>query len=127
MCSSDLFKVAQLRMVYCAKTEDEAWAQCQHHLFHLFDFYAEILKEANDAEGDDVPLPITKAEDIRHSPLAEELMIGTPEQVARKMEKFAKKYVCTDFIMDSQFPGLDPKLGTRSMELFAKEVMPAFR
>ena len=114
-------------MVYCAETEDQAWEECQHHLYHLFDFYAGILAEANDAEGDDVPLPITRAEDIRHSPLAEELMIGTPEQVARKMEKFKAKYTCTDFIMDCQFPGLDPKKGTKSLELFAKHVMPAFR
>ncbi len=123
----DDFKVAQLRMVYCAETEDQAWEECQHHLYHLFDFYAGILSEANDAEGDDVPLPITCAEDIRHSPLAAELMIGTPDQVARKMEAFKAKYMCTDFIMDSQFPGLDPKKGTKSMELFAKHVMPAFR
>jgi hypothetical protein len=54
-------------------------------------------------------------------------MIGTPEQVARKMEKFKAKYTCTDFIMDCQFPGLDPKKGTKSLELFAKHVMPAFR
>ena len=43
------------------------------------------------------------------------------------MEAFKAKYMCTDFIMDSQFPGLDPKKGTKSMELFAKHVMPAFR
>jgi hypothetical protein len=29
--------------------------------------------------------------------------------------------------MDCQFPGLDPKKGTKSLELFAKHVMPAFR
>lgn len=121
------FNICQLRMVYCAQTEDQAWAECQDHLFHLFDFYQDILSEANDAEGDDQPLPITRAEEIRHSPLAEELMIGTPDQIARKMEKFCAKYQCTDFIMDSQFPGLDPKKGTRSLELFAQEVMPAFR
>lgn len=121
------FKIYQLRMVYCAQTEDRAWEECQHHLFHLFDFYHDILAEAKDAEGDDAPLPITRAEDIRHSPLAEHLMIGTPEQVARKLEKFRRDYLCTDFIMDCQFPGLDPRLGTRSLELFAKEVMPAFR
>ena len=121
------FKIAQLRMVYCAENEDQAWAECQHHLFHLFDFYQDILSEAKDAEGDDQPLPITRAEDIRDSPLAEHLMIGTPDQVARKMEKFAQQYKCTDFIMDCQFPGLDPRKGTRSLELFAKEVMPAFR
>lgn len=121
------FKICQLRMVYCAETEDRAWEECQHHLFHLFDFYQDILSEAKDAEGDDAPLPVSRAEDIRHSPLAEALFIGTPDQVARKMESFCASYQCTDFIMDCQFPGLDPALGTKSLELFAKEVMPAFR
>ena len=93
----------------------------------MLEFYADILAEANDAEGDDKPLPVTKPSDMRHSVLAEHFMIGTPEQVMAKMEKFVSEYRCTDFIMNSQFPGIDPAKATRSMELFAKEVMPKFR
>ncbi len=59
--------------------------------------------------------------------MADAMMIGTPEQVARKMERFCKDYKCTDFIMDTQMPGMDPAKGTRWMELFAREVMPHFR
>jgi alkanesulfonate monooxygenase SsuD/methylene tetrahydromethanopterin reductase-like flavin-dependent oxidoreductase (luciferase family) len=121
------FKICQLRMVYCAPTEDQAWEDVQHHLWHLTTFYHHILAEAKDAAGDDAPLPVTRAEDMRNSAMADGMMIGTPDQVARKLEQFCKEYKCTDFIMDTQFPGLDPAKGTRSMELFAKEVMPAFR
>ena len=121
------FNIAQLRMVYCAQSEDQAWADSQDHLFHLLEFYQDILVEAKDAEGDDKPLPVTKASDIRHSVLAEHFMIGTPQQVTAKMEKFLGEYQCTGFIMNTQFPGLDPAKGTRAMELFAQEVMPKFR
>ena len=121
------FNIAQLRMVYCAESEDQAWADSQDHLFHMLEFYQDILAEAKDAEGDDKPLPVTKASDIRHSVLAEHFMIGTPQQVTAKMEKFLGEYQCTDFIMNTQFPGLDPAKGTRAMELFAQEVMPKFR
>lgn len=121
------FNIAQLRMVYCAESEDQAWADSQDHLFHMLEFYQDILAEAKDAEGDDKPLPVTKASDIRHSVLAEHFMIGTPQQVTVKMEKFLGEYQCTDFIMNTQFPGLDPAKGTRAMELFAQEVMPKFR
>lgn len=121
------FKICQLRMVYCAETEDQAWEDCQHHLWHLTTFYHDILSEAKDAAGDDAPLPVTRAEDMRHSPMADAMMIGTPDQVARKMERFCKEYKCTDFIMDTQMPGMDPAKGTHSMELFAREVMPHFR
>lgn len=121
------FKIAQLRMVYCAETEDQAWEESQDHLFHMLEFYQDILSEAADAEGDDAPLPVTKPEDMRHSVLAEHFMIGTPDQVIAKIEKFQTEYQCTDFIMNTQFPGLDPAKGTRAMELFATKVMPHFR
>jgi alkanesulfonate monooxygenase SsuD/methylene tetrahydromethanopterin reductase-like flavin-dependent oxidoreductase (luciferase family) len=123
----DDFNIAQLRMVYCAETEDQAWEDVQDHLFHMLDFYQDILSEANDAEGDDRALPFNSAAGIRHSPFAAASMIGTPDQVAEKMETFCQEYQCTHFIMNSQFPGQDPVKTNRSMELFAKEVMPAFR
>jgi len=121
------FRIAQLRMVYCAESEDQAWTECQDHLFHMLEFYQDILSEAQDAEGDDKPLPVTKAADMRHSVLADHFMIGTPRQVTAKLEKFMREYRCTDFIMGTQLPGLDPAKGTRALELFAREVMPKFR
>lgn len=123
----DDFRVAQLRMVYTAETEDQAWDECQDHLFHMLEFYQDILSEAKDAEGDDAPLPVTTPSDMRHSVLAEHFMIGTPDQVAAKIERFQQEFACTDFIMGTQFPGLDPDKGTRALELFAREVMPRFR
>ncbi|MBI4693357.1 MAG: LLM class flavin-dependent oxidoreductase [Gammaproteobacteria bacterium] len=121
------FKIAQLRMVYCAKTEEEAWEQCQHHLWHVFGYYADVLASSNDVEGDAIPMPCARAEELRSSPLADVLFVGTPDTVARKFEQFRKDFPCTDFIMSTHFAGIDPKLSTRSMELFAQEVMPAFR
>ena len=53
--------------------------------------------------------------------------IGTPDQVARKMDRFKNEFQCTHFIMSTQLAGMDPKKSTRSLELFAKEIMPSFR
>jgi hypothetical protein len=47
--------------------------------------------------------------------------------VARKLERFCQERYCTHFIMATQLPGLDPRKGTRSLELFAREIMPQFR
>ena len=121
------FKIAQLRMVYVADNDDLAWEQAQHHLWHVFDYYAEVLKNAADVAGDDQPLPCERAEDLRHSPLADFLLVGSPDTVARKFDGFCRNFPCTDFIMSTHFAGIDPRLSTRSMELFAKEIMPAFR
>ena len=79
------YKIAQLRMVYCAESEDQAWEECQDHLFHLIEFYHDILSEANDADGDDAPLPINKPEDMRNLVLADHFMVGTPKQVSEKV------------------------------------------
>ncbi len=124
----DDFNIAQLRMVYCAETEDQAWDECQDHLFHMLDFYRDIIEEAGDAEGDtEMGSSLTKPEDMRNSVLADVFMIGTPDQVTEKMEKFTSEFHCTDFILNSQFPGIDPSKATRALELFATEVMPRFQ
>lgn len=120
------FKVVQLRYLYISETEDQAWEECQDHLFHAFDFYRDIVEHANDAAGDDDFLPLEKPSDIRHSALKDMLMIGTVEQVIAKMNMFAQEYQCTDLCIYAQFPGMDIDKATRSIELFAENVMPLF-
>ncbi|TDJ63297.1 MAG: LLM class flavin-dependent oxidoreductase [Proteobacteria bacterium] len=122
-----LFNIAQLRMVYLANSNAQAWDECQDHLWHLLTFYQDILAEANDADGDDKPLPASGPAELRHSPLAAQMLIGSPDDVGKKLEHFCQNHQCTDFIMDMQFPGIDPAKATRSMELFARELMPNFR
>ncbi len=120
------FSIAQLRLVYVAESEDQAWEDTQEHIHSMMQFYGEILAEAKDAPGDEKVWEFTRPQDIRHSPFGQAAMIGTPEQVARKLERFCKEFLCTHLIMSTQLPGMDPKKGTRALELFAKEVMPSF-
>ncbi len=122
------FRIAQLRMVYCAESEDQAWAECQEHLAHVFGYYERVLAEAADVEGDDQPLPFSRPEEIRESPLAgTAVMVGTPQQVAEQLDRFCDSFTCTDFILSTHFAGIDPALSARSNTLFAREVAPAFR
>jgi alkanesulfonate monooxygenase SsuD/methylene tetrahydromethanopterin reductase-like flavin-dependent oxidoreductase (luciferase family) len=120
------FSIAQLRMVYVAESEDRAWEDTQNHIFEMMRYYGEILAEANDAPGDDSMWTISRPEEIRRSGFGRAVMIGTPDQVGKKLERFQRDYMCTHFIMSTQLPGLDPRKATRSLELFAKELMPAF-
>jgi alkanesulfonate monooxygenase SsuD/methylene tetrahydromethanopterin reductase-like flavin-dependent oxidoreductase (luciferase family) len=121
------FNIAQLRVVYTAPTADQAWEEAAPHLHHMLELYGVWLAEANDAEGDAALATVPSADQLRHSPYAEGMMIGTPDEVARKLQKFQSEYDCTHFVMGTQLPGLDPAKATRALELFAKEVMPSFQ
>lgn len=122
----DEYKIAQLRAVYVAPTADQAWEEAAPHLHYMMMNYGQWLAEANDAEGDKAVWEISSPAQLRESPIAPGLMIGTPDEVARKIDRFRTEYACTDFIMATQFPGLDPLKATRSFELFAREVKPRF-
>jgi alkanesulfonate monooxygenase SsuD/methylene tetrahydromethanopterin reductase-like flavin-dependent oxidoreductase (luciferase family) len=121
------FSIAQLRLVYLAETEARAWEEAQAHIFSMMEFYGQILAEANDVPGDNEVFPFKSPRELRESPFGRAAMIGTADQVARKMEQFRNSFLCTHLIMSTQLPGLDPKKATTSLELFAKEIMPAFR
>jgi len=121
------YSIAQLRAVYVAKSADQAWDEAGEHLHYMMRNYASWLGEAMDAPGDERAWPVRSARDLRESPLAKSLMIGTPEDCVAKIEAFRKQYACTHLIMATQLAGLDPHNGLRSLELFAKEVMPRFR
>jgi alkanesulfonate monooxygenase SsuD/methylene tetrahydromethanopterin reductase-like flavin-dependent oxidoreductase (luciferase family) len=91
------------------------------------EFYGKILAEANDVPGDDRMWQFKRPQELRHSAFGQAVMIGTPDQVARKLKQFRQEFRCTHFIMSTQLPGMDPRKGTRALELFAQEVMPSFR
>ena len=122
-----LFKVAQLRMGHIADSEDQAWDECQDHLFHLLEFYEDILRDAKDVEGDEQPLPVKEARDIRDSALKDVFLVGTVEQVSERLDALFKQFICTDLVLNLQLPGMDVGICNRAIERFAKEVMPAFR
>jgi alkanesulfonate monooxygenase SsuD/methylene tetrahydromethanopterin reductase-like flavin-dependent oxidoreductase (luciferase family) len=121
------YNVAQLRAVYVASTADQAWEEAVPHLDYMMVNYGQWLAEANDAEGDKTVWEVSSPSELRNSPIAASLMIGTPDEVTAKIERFRRDYACTNFVMASQFPGLDPLKATRSLELFAREVRPHFR
>ena len=123
----DDFAIAQLRLVYVAETADRAWADTAEHLQSMMEYYGRILAEANDAPGDERIWTFRRPEEIRDSGFGRAVMIGTPDDVARKLERFRAEYRCTHFVMSTQLAGMDPAKATRSLELFAREVMPAFR
>jgi alkanesulfonate monooxygenase SsuD/methylene tetrahydromethanopterin reductase-like flavin-dependent oxidoreductase (luciferase family) len=120
------FSIAQLRAVHVARTAEQAWDEAAPHLHYMMTHYDRWLAEADDAEGDQAIWKISSHLKLRNSPAAATLMIGTPDEVSRKLAHFRTAYACTHFIMASQLPGMEPVVVTRSLKLFATEVMPNF-
>jgi alkanesulfonate monooxygenase SsuD/methylene tetrahydromethanopterin reductase-like flavin-dependent oxidoreductase (luciferase family) len=121
------FNIAQLRAVFVGASSDQAWNDAAPHLHYMMTHYGRWLAEANDAAGDREVWTIGSVSELRDSAAAENLMIGTADEVAGKLERFQREYACTHFIMATQLPGMDAALARRSLELFAREVMPKFR
>ena len=121
------FHAAQLRWAHVAPTRDEAWDNVQEHLHYMLTWYGRWLAEAKDFAGAEKFAQLPPAAELRN--VADQLigapMVGTPDDVSREIEAMTGTIRTTHIVMGMHLPGLDPAKSQRSMELFAKEIMPS--
>src|SRR5229473_2634644 len=126
------FNIAQLRTVFVASKHDKAWDDAEAGAHYMMTCYGKWFVEANDLPGDqafgtNLP-PIGK---LRHSETAslfgESMLIGTPDEAIAGLEDYFSRTRVTHLVAAMDLPGMDPRKVRRSMELFAKDVMPHFR
>ncbi len=120
------FYAAQLRWAYVAPTHDQAWDDAQEHLHYMLTWYGRWLAEAKDFPGAEQFSQLPPVSELRKNPeqLLASPMIGTPEEVGREIAQLTKDVRTTHLVLGMHLPGLDPAKSQRSMELFAKEVIP---
>ena len=121
----DLY-AAQLRWAYVAPTHDQAWDDAEEHLHYMLTWYGRWLAEAQDFPGAEQFSQLLEVAELRNNPeqLLASPMIGTPEEVGREIAQLTKDVRTTHLVLGMHLPGLDPAKSQRSMELFAKEVIP---
>lgn len=130
----DRHYLSQLRLVYIAETREKAWDDAQEHTHYMMASYHRWFQEAGDLAWFQrcfsVP-QLPAAQDLRHAPelsfFEAPLIVGTPDDAVREIERYAAASRVTHLAMWMQLAGMDPRKVHRSMELFAKEVMPHFR
>lgn len=98
---------------YVAETEEEAYDALDPY---MLDLHEEYIKWGN-PEFDDRPT----FEDVD-----DQCVIGTPEQVAEKIERFEEMGV-DHFIFRTQFGGMSQESALESIRLFGEEVAPQFQ
>jgi alkanesulfonate monooxygenase SsuD/methylene tetrahydromethanopterin reductase-like flavin-dependent oxidoreductase (luciferase family) len=92
----------------------------------MLTWYGRWVAEAKDFPGAEKMSQLPPAAELRAvtGQLIGRPMVGTPEEVGRQIEDMTNKIRTTHLVMGMHLPGLDPAKSQRSMELFAKEVMP---
>lgn len=128
------YGIAQLRAVYVGETREQAWDDAEPHLYYTMTAYNRKFIEAGDLAWSDAVFSrpdIPPPGQMRHAKgltfFQAPLAVGNPDDVAAELERYYKETRVTDLVMWMQLPGMPPEKARRSMELFAKEVMPRFK
>ena len=126
------YSTAQLRWVHVAPSRDQAWETAAQPLHYTASRYAEWFAEANDKPGDaDAAKGIPSIEQIVASQhfdvFGEPAIVGTPEDCRGMIEDYVSRGRLTHLVCGMALSGRAPHHIRSSMEMFAKDVIPAFR
>jgi len=123
------YKVAQLVWVHVAPSREQGWDEVQDHVHWMLAVYGKWLGEAGEMQGPPSLFSPPPAAELRRTkePLLFTPIVGNSEDVANGLEEFVKTTRTTHLVLGMHFPGLDPKVARRSMETFARDLLPRFQ
>jgi alkanesulfonate monooxygenase SsuD/methylene tetrahydromethanopterin reductase-like flavin-dependent oxidoreductase (luciferase family) len=108
------------RIIHVGDTDEDAWAEARMAIFNRHNTYARWFKAAADQPGND---EVATPEDLpRH-----DYIVGSPETCIRRIHEYKQQFNVDVLTFDANQPGLALKASLRSLELFAKHVMPEVR
>jgi alkanesulfonate monooxygenase SsuD/methylene tetrahydromethanopterin reductase-like flavin-dependent oxidoreductase (luciferase family) len=104
---------------------EDAWERVREHHWYVTWKY-EDMDAARGRTPPSAPLPPLPAE--REAALRDEMLLGTPEQVAEQINAFREAAGGNlHFIARLYWPGMDPALQREAMAVFADDVIPRLR
>ena len=123
------FNVAQLIWAHIAPSRDQAWDEAQEHVHWMLSVYGKWLREAGELQGPPSFFEPPPASELRRTkePLLFTPIIGNVQEVAEGIEQFTRSVRTTHLVLGMHLPGIDPKIAKRSMETFARELLPKFQ
>jgi len=128
----DDYHVSQMVLVYVAETKEQAWREAARPVHHMLSLYRDWAAEAGDDNNDDqssrgIPTPEEMIRDQSGNFFGEPAFIGTPDFVYEGLRDMLQRSPCSHLVLMGILPGA-PSAGTRrSVELFAREVMPRLK
>lgn len=118
--AADPGRIATNRTFYVCEDPDEGWNDVKEHYRYQFNTYRKWFAEAGDFP--ELGEPVADADDLPRSVY----IVGTPDMVAAKIARLADRYPVDTLIFWARPPGLPIDKSSRSLELFAREVLPRF-
>ena len=125
------YNIAQFRVMYLAETRAEAWDDAERHVHYVMTSYDDEFKRAQDllSQKETTP-PVAEAKALRTLPElvfnGANILVGTPDDAIADLSRYTSQARMTHIVLWMHLPGLDPQKARRSMEMFAKYVMPRF-
>ena len=116
--------------VHLAETREKAWDEAEAGLHQVLYFYRTRvdLQSATGAAGELDRLP--PVGEFRNVPgighRGTPFVVGTPDDVGQALAPYRDKRL-THLSLNFHQPGMDTKVVRRSMEMFAKELMPTVK
>ncbi len=117
------YSIVNSRVIYVADSEEEAWRDTRDGLMYQAELYGQWLKAAQALGGGKGDVLIRPDPDR----LRRTSILGPAAMVRERVSEILDTTPMTELITVMQLPGLDPRKARRSMERFAKEVLPAIK
>jgi alkanesulfonate monooxygenase SsuD/methylene tetrahydromethanopterin reductase-like flavin-dependent oxidoreductase (luciferase family) len=128
----DEYHVCQMVLVYVAETRKRAWAEAAHPVHHMLKLYRDWAAEVGDDNNDDqATRDIASPEEMMREQtgnfFGEPAFIGTPDSVHDGLRELLNRSPCTHLVLMGVLPGAPAEGTRRSVELFARDVMPRLK
>lgn len=109
------------RWIFCSEDPERDWDVLKPHALYQLQNYASWFRAAGQPAFGDPPVDYA---DLESRGL---YLVGTPEQIAQHIREAYAEAPFERHFWWAIWPGVDVAMATRSVELFAREVIPAVR
>lgn len=114
-------RLATNRVLFAASSADEAWELAGPSLLYQFNGYRKWFADADDADTHGGAVTDYRELSTAH------YFVGTPDQIIESIQLAERQFGFEELIFWARPPGMPIDVSTRSLELIAKEVLPAVR
>jgi len=131
------FQRSMHQIVHVAETDEKAWDEAEPFIHYYMEKHYAMIEEDTLLRSTSAPLDKSGKPNLSVPPIGElrktdrgpygPSFIGSPDTITRKLEDLFRTHPMDEMSPSLGLPGMDPKIARKSMELFAREVMPHFK